>query len=52
MTDTPDDAVARARADHAALIAATLRAIDALPPLSPDAAPQSFAALKRAEAGK
>ena len=52
MTSTSDDATARAQAAHAALIAATLRAVETLPPLSPDASPQGFAALKRTEAGR
>lgn len=47
MTDTrtppaPDAVVKR----HAGLVAATEAAVDALPPLSPDASPQSFPALK------
>jgi hypothetical protein len=47
MTDTPTppapDAVFKR---HASLIAATEAAVNALPPLSPDASPQSFPALK------
>lgn len=49
MTDTPMTAAADAVARrHAALVAATREAIDALPPLAPDASPQSFPALKAA----
>ena len=51
-TETGPDAAGRARAAHAALIDATLRAIDTLPLLSPDASPQGFAALKRAGADR
>lgn len=39
-------AVAAARARHADLVAAMLGAIAALPPLSPDAAPNGFERLK------
>jgi len=42
----PDDSPARARARHAGLIAATMAAVDALPPLDPDAPLRSFEALK------
>lgn len=44
----PDDspATARARARHDALISATMAAIDALPPLPPDAPLRSFEVLK------
>ena len=51
MTDTPPEdspATARARARHAALIRGTMDAIDALPPLDPDAPLRSFEALKTA----
>jgi hypothetical protein len=51
--DTPPEdcsAIARARDRHAALIAATMAAVDALPPLDPDAALRSFEALKAREA--
>ena len=51
MTDTPPEdspATARARARHAGLIAATMAAVDARPPLDPDAPLRSFEALKAA----
>ena len=50
MTDTPVPLAAPAPVfqRHAALIAATERAVNALPALSPDASPQSFPALKAA----
>ena len=51
MTDIPPEdspATARARARHAGLIATTMAAVDALPPLAPDAPLRSFEALKAA----
>lgn len=40
------ETAAGARDRHAALIATTEAAVDSLPPLPPDATPQSFPALK------
>ena len=51
LPDLPRDdspATARARARHATLICGTTDAIDALPPLDPDAPLRSFEALKAA----
>ncbi len=55
MTDRPDTATPQAQARkeaadrHAALVTATLAAVEGLAPLSPDATPRGFEALKAAE---